>query len=118
MTPVTTSKEVSASQEIIKKELDELLAMAEASTTSIEALFDTRQKTLLRTVGYVLIQAILLVLVAMGITGSKELGLGESTRFVAVFLCPLIGFFTYAAFLGSSLFHVGRAERSSLPTMR
>ena len=98
MTPASISQE-NISQESIKKELDELLAMAERSTASIDTLFDTWQETILRTSGCGAIAALLLV--AMGITGfaGKNLGLGESAPFVAMFLGILTGYLAYAAFL-------------------
>ncbi len=98
MTPVSISQE-SIRQEIIKKELDELLAIAERSTASIDSLMDKRQETYLRIFGYLLIAPTLVLSMGKASVVGKEFGLGGAAPFVVPILSLFITYLIVAAAL-------------------
>ena len=98
MTPVSISQE-SNRQESIKKELDELLSMAERSTASIDRLIDTRQETYLRSIGYILVTGILVLATGRAIVVGKEFGLGGAAPFVGLLVGLLTPYLVVAVVL-------------------
>jgi len=85
-------------QESLKKELDELIAMAESSAASINTLVDARRQKGL-TLGIYLLIA---VIPALLLLWSKELRFGENlgaAHLVLLFLALLSSFLAFACFL-------------------